>query len=135
MRDLLGQLCPVVFLLFVLVVPLSLLPVPPAHGAKAKVNSLEGLRGYLAFFVFCFHIFVWENYLRTGHWGGLSSSLHNHLGQSSVELFFMITGYLFWSKTYVRKKPVDWGYLYISRVLRIYPLYLFSVSAVLVVPD
>lgn len=54
------------------------------------------------------------------------SNLYTHFGQSSVAFFFMITGFLFFCKLLNgRTKSIDWGKLFISRVLRLVPLYLF----------
>jgi peptidoglycan/LPS O-acetylase OafA/YrhL len=97
-------------------------PEPLGHG---RYGSIDGLRGYLAFFVFLHHSTVWYAYLRTGTWAIVPSRLYTQLGQSSVSLFFMITGFLFFSKLLdARRKPLDWTRLYISRVLRLTPLYL-----------
>lgn len=99
---------------------------PPSEGRYA---SIDGLRGYLAFFVFLHHSCVWYFYLNTGRWEIPPSNLYTHFGQSSVALFFMITGFLFFSKLIDgRKKPIDWGKLFISRFLRLAPLYFFVVA-------
>ena len=96
--------------------------VPPLQGRFA---TIDGLRGYLAFFVFLSHGCVWYFYLRSGRWQVPPSNLYTHFGQSSVTLFFMITGFLFFSKILdARKKPLDWGRLFVSRALRLCPLYL-----------
>lgn len=86
--------------------------------------AIDGLRGYLAFGVFLHHSIIWYFYLKTGNWAVPSSNLYTHLGQTSVVLFFMITGFLFYSKVLAGKsKPIDWLRLYVSRVLRLTPLY------------
>ena len=96
---------------------------PPEQGRNA---SIDGLRGYLAFFVFLHHSSIWYFYLRTGQWKVPPSNLYTHFGQSSVALFFMITGFLFFSKLINgRKRGIDWGKLFVSRFLRLVPLYLF----------
>jgi peptidoglycan/LPS O-acetylase OafA/YrhL len=97
---------------------------PPDQGRFA---AIDGLRGYLAFFVFLHHSSVWYFYLRTGQWRVPPSNLYAHFGQSSVTLFFMITGFLFFSKLIDgRTRGVDWGRLFVSRFLRLVPLYLFA---------
>lgn len=94
---------------------------PPALG---RFTSIDGLRGYLAFFVFLHHGSVWYFYLQHGQWQAPPSSLYNHFGQSAVALFFMITGFLFWSKLLAGKPTgIDWRQLYLSRLLRLTPLY------------
>ncbi|MBI5430526.1 MAG: acyltransferase [Nitrosomonadales bacterium] len=96
---------------------------PPGLGRYA---SIDGLRGYLAFFVFLHHSCIWYFFLRTGQWQAPPSNLYNHFGQGSVALFFMITGFLFFSKLIDgRTRSIDWGKLFISRLLRLVPLYLF----------
>lgn len=91
-----------------------------------RYASLDGLRGYLAFFVFLHHSSVWYGYLRSDQWKVPPSSLYAHFGQSSVAFFFMITGFLFFSKLIDgRAREIDWGRLFVSRFLRLVPLYLF----------
>ena len=96
---------------------------PPLQGRFA---SIDGLRGYLAFFVFLHHSCIWYFYLRTGQWQVPPSNLYTHFGQTSVAFFFMITGFLFFSKLIEGKtKRIDWGKLFVSRILRLVPLYFF----------
>jgi peptidoglycan/LPS O-acetylase OafA/YrhL len=91
-----------------------------------KYNSIDGIRGYLAFFVFLHHSLIWYFYLHTGIWQVPHSRLFTHFGQSSVALFFMITSFLFFSKLLDSKsQELDWTRLFISRLLRLVPLYLF----------
>ena len=98
---------------------------PPSQGRFA---SIDGLRGYLAFFVFLHHASIWYGYLKTGIWEAPPSPLYAHFGGSSVALFFMITGFLFFSKLLEgRKTPIDWGKLFVGRLLRLTPLYFFAV--------
>src|SRR5664279_3911488 len=86
---------------------------------------IDGLRGYLAFCVFLHHSSLWYFYLHTNIWGEPPSRLYVHFGGMSVSLFFMITGFLFFRKLINNdKKPVDWVRLFISRILRLYPVYL-----------
>jgi len=96
---------------------------PPISG---RFVSIDGLRGYLAFFVFLCHSSVWYFFLRTGRWEVPPSHLYTHFGQSSVVFFFMITGFLFWTKLIDgRNKQINWSRLYVSRILRLAPLYFF----------
>jgi len=100
-----------------------------AHGRFA---TIDGLRGYLAFFVFLHHSCIWYSYSHTGTWAVMPHSrFYIHLGQSGVELFFMITGFLFFSKLLEAKAKggnPDWLRLYVSRVLRLTPLYLVAMA-------
>lgn len=86
--------------------------------------TIDGLRGFLAFGVFVHHSAIWYIFLKTGSWVVPESRLYSQLGQATVTLFFMITGFLFYSKVLEsREKPIDWLRLYVSRCLRILPLY------------
>ncbi len=92
-----------------------------------RLARIDGLRGYLALFVFVHHGCIWYHYLQHGRWEAPPSYLYTHLGQSSVALFFMITGFLFFGRVLAgRVAPIDWPRLALSRVLRLAPLY-FSV--------
>lgn len=92
-----------------------------------RFSTLDGLRGYLAYFVFLHHAFIWHDYVRLGKWVAPQSNLFNQFGQSSVALFFMITAFLFTSKVLDgRHRKIDWTRLYISRCLRLIPLYLLA---------
>lgn len=131
--------------------PVSLLPIIPilliSLLVSAVVNrwlgvappqgryiAVDGIRGYLAIFVFLHHSSLWFFYLRNGGWPVPPSLLYSHFGPSSVSLFFMITSFLFFSKLLGSKgKQMDWGRLYISRVMRIYPLFLFAFLVVLLI--
>jgi peptidoglycan/LPS O-acetylase OafA/YrhL len=97
--------------------------VPPEQG---RFSSIDGLRGHLAFFVFLHHSCIWYFYLRSGQWQVPPSNLYTHFGQSGIALFFMITAFLFFSKLMDgRTRSIDWGKLFISRCLRLVPLYVF----------
>jgi peptidoglycan/LPS O-acetylase OafA/YrhL len=48
------------------------------------------------------------------------------LGKICVLFFFMITGYLFWSRLIRERGRPSWLKLYIGRIFRIGPLYLFT---------
>lgn len=97
-------------------------------------TSIDGLRGYLALFVFLHHGCVWYFYARTGRWELPPSRLYVHLGQSSVALFFMITGFLFFTKLLnARGRSIDWLALYIGRLCRLVPLYFLVIGLMLAV--
>nr|WP_256669114.1 acyltransferase [Pseudomonas sp. C2B4] len=89
------------------------------------------MRGFLALFVFLHHSCIWYYYLQTGVWAAPPSQLFVHFGQGGVALFFMITGFLFFSKLLdSRGRGLDWLRLYVSRFLRLTPLYFFSMVLV-----
>ena len=92
--------------------------------------EIDGLRGLLAFGVFVHHASIWYFFLQSGRWVVPESRLYTHLGQTTVSLFFMITGFLFFGKLLQsRARPIDWLRLYVSRCLRILPLYLLVMVA------
>ncbi|MFL6514209.1 MAG: acyltransferase family protein [Chthoniobacterales bacterium] len=102
---------------------------PPSSGRFA---SIDGLRGYLAFGVFTHHGAVWYDFLHTGEWRLPSSFIYTNLGQASVVLFFMITGFLFCTKVLRgRSERINWYKLYLSRLLRLLPLYTFAILLML----
>lgn len=94
----------------------------------ARFGTIDGLRGYLAFFVFIHHAAVWFTYTRTNIWVAPDSKIYTHLGQSSVALFFMITSFLFYNKLLNSKKgKFSWKSFFIGRIFRLTPLYLFVI--------
>lgn len=115
----------------------TLLLIVRITGAPEKAGryaSIDGLRGYLAFAVFLHHSCVWYFYLRTGEWEAPPSRLYLNFAHAGVAMFFMITGFLFYSKLIDGKtRGVDWHRLYVSRVLRLAPMNLFVVSLVVAV--
>ena len=99
----------------------------PSKDSPAHFASMDGLRGYLAAFVFLHHASIWYFYLDTGIWRVPPSNLFTHFGESSVVLFFMVSGFLYFSKLFAAKvRPIDWRKLYISRLFRLAPLYFFA---------
>ena len=98
---------------------------------ETRFQNIDGLRGYLAFFVYLHHSSIWFFYLKSGSWDRPPSSLYTYLGTGSVIMFFMITAFLFFNKLLDAKgESIAWHRLYISRVLRIGPLYICCVLVV-----
>jgi len=102
------------------------------HIESVKYLSLDGLRGYLAVFVFIHHSCIWYFYLKTGQWQIPPSNLYTHLGHSSVSIFFMITGFLFFRKL-IESYSINWIRFYIFRILRLVPVYLFSIFILILI--
>jgi peptidoglycan/LPS O-acetylase OafA/YrhL len=99
----------------------------PPH--TRRFSSLDGLRGYAALLVYLNHSAGWYVFARTGVWAVPATRLYAHFGRSSVAMFFMITGFLFWSKLIDgQTQPIDWRRLYVSRVLRLAPLFVVFVA-------
>jgi peptidoglycan/LPS O-acetylase OafA/YrhL len=97
--------------------------------------SLDGLRGLAALMVVVHHGALFRGWLLTGTWGeaGVDASWIMALGPAGVHLFFMLTGFLFWSKARAGNGKVRIWKLWHGRLYRIAPLYLFAVAAVFVV--
>jgi peptidoglycan/LPS O-acetylase OafA/YrhL len=97
-------------------------------GAQIRHSNIDGLRGFLAFGVVFHHGAVYHQYLLDGHWGAPPSRFYAALGPVSVALFFMITAYLFWGRLIDKKGCPNWTNLYIGRIFRLFPLYLFAIG-------
>ena len=96
-----------------------------------RYETIDGLRGFLALGVFIHHVSIWRVYCTNSLWETPKSNLYNHLGQTSVALFFMITSFLFVSKLLnIREKEFNWKRFFISRIFRLLPMYYFSVLLV-----
>jgi peptidoglycan/LPS O-acetylase OafA/YrhL len=99
--------------------------VAPAAGRHV---AIDGLRGLLALLVFVHHGLIWFRYTHSGRWQGTGSSLFTYFGEGSVQLFFMVTAFLFFSKLLDRRREMDWLGLYASRFMRLVPLYAFAMG-------
>ena len=101
---------------------------------EVKYPEIDGIRGYLAFFVFLHHSYIWNVYLRTSKWEIPISNLFNHFGQTSVSLFFIITAFLFTTKL-LNNKTQDFDCIkyIISRFHRMFPMYFFSIIFVFII--
>jgi len=95
---------------------------------------IDGLRGFAALLVFLSHAALWLYFAKTGRWSNAPLRVYSNMGHAGVIVFFMITAYLFGSKLLqARHAGADWLRLYVSRVLRLTPLYLFVVIVILAV--
>lgn len=104
-------------------------PILAPDTKPTKYMAIDGMRGFLAIFVFIHHSLIWYFFLRTNEWSFPASFIYSHLGPTSVAFFFMITAFLFFSKLIDSfKSSLDWLKLYVSRVTRIMPLYLFAIA-------
>lgn len=82
--------------------------------------------------MFLTHAVLSYQWYHTGKWGGNDSGICGLTGHLGVALFFQITGFLFWGKV-LSADRMNWRALYVSRVRRLVPLYLFSVTLVMLV--
>jgi peptidoglycan/LPS O-acetylase OafA/YrhL len=103
----------------------------PPSDVAARVSTIDGLRGLLALAVFFHHSAIWHQYLLTGEWRLPPSRFYANLGPAGVSMFFMITGYLFWSQMLKAKGRPNFLKLYVGRLFRIVPLYLVLALIVL----
>jgi len=107
--------------------------VDAAPQVSSRYATIDGLRGFLAFSVFIFHVVVTRRYFTTGVWQPPNTSFFALLGPFGVSVFFMITGFLFWTKLLQSRGRVNWKHLYLGRLLRIGPMYLVTVLCMLMV--
>ena len=98
-------------------------------------QTIDGMRGFLALSVFIHHSSIWYQFIQTGGaWDAPKSNLYTQLGKTSVTLFFMITSFLFVSKLLnTNDKEFNWRYFFRSRIVRIAPMYYFSVLLVFLI--
>ena len=102
--------------------------------APGRSAPIDGLRGYAAFFVFVSHAAAWFYYVRTDRWANVPLRALGNLGSVSVVIFFMITAFLFTKKLLdSRQGRIDWLRMLVSRFMRLTPLYLFAMGALLLV--
>lgn len=123
------------FVLVTFVMGIAALPlfrfVDGTRNPDARYSALDGLRGFSALGVFVFHLVVIHRFIETGIWDVPDSRFYALLGPVGVALFFMITGFLFWGKMLRMKGRPRWHELYIGRLFRIGPMYLFVVLVML----
>jgi peptidoglycan/LPS O-acetylase OafA/YrhL len=121
------------FLLAMAAIPALRAADTPPNPKAARVTALDGLRGFLALAVFFHHAAINQQYLVHGTWALPPSRLYTLLGQVGVAVFFMITGFLFWSRLIKDRGSADWLRLYIGRAFRLVPLYLAAATAGLLI--
>src|SRR5450755_1539745 len=90
---------------------------------QTRYVAIDGIRGYLAFGVYVHHFILGWLFLHHGYMGPPPHNWENQFGKTSVAIFFMITAFLFWGRAHA-KGGMKWRSFFISRVFRIYPLYL-----------
>jgi peptidoglycan/LPS O-acetylase OafA/YrhL len=87
--------------------------------------ELDGLRGILAISVFFPHCQCFRQRFQTGIWTQPTSHFYTQLGFAPVAVFFLITGFLFWSKA--QKGTLGtWPTYFKRRLQRLYPAYLLA---------
>lgn len=112
---------------------LAMADLPPGRGTR-RLASLDGLRAFAALGVVFHHAIYYRGFIVDGEWGGPDvPAFYTLLGQAGVAMFFMVTGYLFWSRLLREEGRPAWLSLYTGRFFRIVPLYLLAVSVMLAV--
>ncbi len=98
-------------------------------------QSIDGLRGCLGIAVFIHHVVITWYVIHGDGWIPPRSRFVDQLGSTSVALFFMITAFLFWGRVLSRGSAIDWPEFLVSRIYRLYPVYLltFAIIVVLVI--
>ncbi|MBL7990185.1 MAG: acyltransferase [Candidatus Kapabacteria bacterium] len=109
-----------------------------SSATSTRCHALDGLRGYLAVGVFASHVAITWMYITQGKWMFPKSHFYTLLGEVCVTLFFMMTGFLFWTKLIEfqsRSSRLNgyWQNFIIGRVWRIYPLYFFMLGVIIVI--
>jgi peptidoglycan/LPS O-acetylase OafA/YrhL len=98
---------------------------------QTKYTGIEGLRGFLAFFVFVHHYSSWYGLMHTVQWSLIEPvAILARFGKHSVFIFFMITGFLFFDKLF-RNEPINWSEFLWKRIFRLFPLYFLSILVVI----
>jgi peptidoglycan/LPS O-acetylase OafA/YrhL len=100
-------------------------PLPSGGG---RVITLDGLRGFLALAVYFHHAAIYHDFLLGRGWHIPSSQFYTMLAQVGVAVFFMITGFLFWTRMIKTSGRPGWIKLYVGRVFRIGPVYILAIS-------
>ncbi|MBL8396813.1 MAG: acyltransferase [Candidatus Accumulibacter sp.] len=91
-------------------------------GAAANVRPMEGLRGFAVFLVFIVHFVTlmtpWLE--KNSHFSAFTQALHS-IGNTGVDVFFVLSGYLIYSSLISRHQPF---LRFMSRrVERLYPAF------------
>ena len=94
-----------------------------AHGKHNPLKAMEGLRGVAVFLVFLVHYSSLIEPWLTDTAISISSFIHS-FGHLGVDLFFILSGYLIYG-TIISKKTFEVMNYAKSRVMRIYPTFLF----------
>ena len=99
-----------------------------------KLNvPLESLRGLLAANVLACHALVSFYFFRTGQWVQAPSRFFNYIGTESVEMFFFMSAFLFWSKCLSPKGLGAYGSFLLKRYRRLAPAYYISVALIFLI--
>jgi peptidoglycan/LPS O-acetylase OafA/YrhL len=99
---------------------------------KSHFMQLDGLRGLLALGVFFTHAESFRQQWITGKWLLPDSNFYSQLAVAPVAMFFLITGFLFWTKA-LKAKRENWATFFFHRIRRLVPAYLFALLLIVLV--
>jgi peptidoglycan/LPS O-acetylase OafA/YrhL len=102
-----------------------------ADSNSKAFHSIDGLRGYLALSVFICHGSEYFYYINHKYNKIPALSFYELIGDASVSLFFMITGFLFWTKIIAGEGHIDVRKFAVSRIARLVPMYFVIFGIVL----
>lgn len=103
----------------------------PVPDEKRRLGAIDGVRGYLALLVMVHHFATYLLLASAGGgWRDVDVPVLQSFGAGSVTLFFMITGALFFPKTWRGIDGNDWRAMYIGRAFRILPLQVVTVAII-----
>lgn len=97
-------------------------------GATDRHELCDGLRGLLALGVFFHHVVVSYQYWTGTGWRDPEAFFFAQLGPIPVQLFFALSGFLFWQKLGQSKGPINWMRFYGDRLRRLLPAYAASMA-------
>ena len=101
--------------------------------SQTKFETIDGLRGFLALGVFFHHAAISQQYFRIGSWEITEEyPLYHFAASVGVSLFFMITGFLFWTKVIASNGQINTTHFFKSRINRLVPLYFFHVFIIII---
>lgn len=93
---------------------------------KAFDYKIEALRGFCAIIVLLYHFVFYSNILNNGYYFQNIIAGYNFPGHLMVLIFFMLSGYVI-GLTYLQKEHFSVASYIKKRVIRLYPIYLFSI--------
>jgi peptidoglycan/LPS O-acetylase OafA/YrhL len=89
----------------------------------SRIPPLDGLRGYAVFLVFLVHHHtLFSGYLQQDTWLFRASRFTHTIGNSGVDLFFVLSGYLIYG--HLSRSAPSYATFVVRRVRRIYPTFL-----------
>lgn len=103
---------------------------PHLNNQKSRYAQIDGLRGLAAVAVICAH--SWRITFTGVHNDSLFKAdlfSNQMLGAIGVQIFFCITGFLFFDKL-LKNEKIDWQQFFMARFKRLAPLYIFVCCAI-----